>query len=162
MEPASVYSFSRSRYTSASWSSSIRPTLVSCGVEDTNNSLVIRTPVPSHMAGCFTGTRRKAEGKERRKRYPFFASTKNVADPKQLLWAELAAETRKSFPRSHCARGCDRSLDRRPYSITLAGSLAGLLLDLGYAPRLPSSPRWGALRGPFPPRCACTSILPGC
>src|SRR5205814_8404645 len=45
MEPASVYSFSRSRYTSANRSSSTMPTLVSCGVEDTNNSFVIETPV---------------------------------------------------------------------------------------------------------------------
>src|SRR6266699_2029181 len=45
MDPASVYSFSRSRYTSANRSSSTMPTLVSCGVEDTNNSFVIETPV---------------------------------------------------------------------------------------------------------------------
>src|SRR6266481_2681102 len=44
MDPARVYSFSRSRYISASWSSSTRPTLVSCGVEVTNNSFVIHTP----------------------------------------------------------------------------------------------------------------------
>src|SRR5439155_16952843 len=49
-DPASVYSFSRSRYTSANWSSSTMPTLVSCGVEDTNNSFVIETPVRGRYA----------------------------------------------------------------------------------------------------------------
>src|SRR2546426_9981722 len=49
MDPARVYSFSRSRYISASWSSSTIPTLVSCGVEDTNNSFVMQTPVATAM-----------------------------------------------------------------------------------------------------------------
>src|SRR2546429_8883517 len=49
MEPARVYSFSRSRYISASWSSSTNPTLVSWGVDDTNNSLVMRTPDPAPL-----------------------------------------------------------------------------------------------------------------
>src|SRR6185437_4393991 len=44
MEPAKVYSFSRSKYTSASWSSSTIPTLVSCGVVETNSSFVMLTP----------------------------------------------------------------------------------------------------------------------
>src|SRR3954466_15210820 len=44
MEPASVYSFSRSKYISANWSSSTIATLVSCGVEETNNSFDMFSP----------------------------------------------------------------------------------------------------------------------
>src|SRR6185312_16577968 len=38
MDPARVYSFSRSKNTSTSWSSSTTASLVSCGVDVTNNS----------------------------------------------------------------------------------------------------------------------------
>src|SRR6478609_6777238 len=41
MEPASVYSFSRSKYISESWSSSTTATLVSCGVDETYNSFAM-------------------------------------------------------------------------------------------------------------------------
>src|SRR5258708_33777761 len=58
MDPASVYSFSRSKYISANWSSSVTATLVSCGVEDTNSSLDIHSLRPGHMPGKSAGRRR--------------------------------------------------------------------------------------------------------
>src|SRR3954469_7620926 len=45
MDPASVYSFSRSKNTSTSWSSSTTASFVSCGVEVTNNSFDMLSPV---------------------------------------------------------------------------------------------------------------------
>src|SRR6266496_2970517 len=51
MEPASVYSFSRSKYTSASESSSTSATLVSWGVVETYSSLFIVTPGPLAVRG---------------------------------------------------------------------------------------------------------------
>src|SRR5215467_12002924 len=41
IDPASVYSFSRSKYISESWSSSTTATLVSCGVDETYNSFAM-------------------------------------------------------------------------------------------------------------------------
>src|SRR5437868_1860697 len=49
MEPARVYSFSRSKNTSTTWSSSTTASLVSCGVEVTNSSFDMLSP------GYYTG-----------------------------------------------------------------------------------------------------------
>src|SRR5207248_1023926 len=48
MDPARVYSFSRSKNTSTNWSSSTTASLVSCGVEVTNNSFDMLSPVILH------------------------------------------------------------------------------------------------------------------